>query len=240
VPFGGFSKLLRNARTRTLLHAKPRKSRAKKINVLQSVAGASCASLQTPTMPPRLPTTTLLRVPLARTFSTARPLLAPTNPLSNESDGTPRTGPRILRNRSFGGFMGDTRDDAAQRARHVMTMLSEHQTTSTPSSSAGASDEFSLQELSQSQLRFQQGDIYAPNDLTMEELRARRKNRRPVKDAFDVLGINPLTQYKVRLPAPETRLVGRWANYGCWGRTTISCPSMSRQWEGSCTPAKRD
>jgi hypothetical protein len=193
--------------TRTLLHPKPRKSRAKKIDVFQPLAGVS-ASLQTATMPPRLPTTSL-RVPLARTFSTARPLLAPTNPLSNEFDGTPRAGPR---NRPIGGFMGDARDDA-QRARNIMSFLSEHHAAASPAPSAGASpqtDEFSLQELSQSQLRFQQGDIYAPNDLTMEELRARRKNRRPVKDAFDVLGINPLTQYKVRLPAPRER-PGWWA-----------------------------
>ncbi|KAA8910562.1 ribosomal protein S18 [Sphaerosporella brunnea] len=143
-------------------------------------------------MSPRLPTN-VLRASLARSFSTA---LAPTNPLFNESDGTPRIGPRKPR-----PFMGDTQNDAAQRARDIMSMLAEHPISSPTASSSNAAagsatEEFSLQELSQSQFRFSQGDIYAPNDLTMEEFRTRLKNRRPVKDAFDVLGINPLTQYK--------------------------------------------
>ncbi|KAI5857950.1 ribosomal protein S18 [Tricharina praecox] len=57
-------------------------------------------------------------------------------------------------------------------------------------------EEFTQQELLSSQQRFVAGDVYAPNDLTMEELNARRGNRKPVRDAFDLVGINPITQYK--------------------------------------------
>jgi small subunit ribosomal protein S18 len=61
----------------------------------------------------------------------------------------------------------------------------------------GAAEEFSIQELQNLQQRFFHGDVYAPNDLTMEEWRTRRKRSKPVKDAFDLLKIDPLKQYKV-------------------------------------------
>lgn len=68
----------------------------------------------------------------------------------------------------------------------------------------GLPDEYA-QELYNSQNKFMPGDVYAPNDLTLEELNARRSNRKPVKDAFDVLGINPLTQYTVLRFSLKTR-----------------------------------
>jgi len=60
----------------------------------------------------------------------------------------------------------------------------------------GAAEEFSMQELQSLQQRFSHGDVYAPNDLTIEEWRTRRKGRKPVKDAFDLLKIDPVKQYK--------------------------------------------
>lgn len=57
-------------------------------------------------------------------------------------------------------------------------------------------EQFSPQELQQTQHRFIQGDIYSPTDLSWEALRARRSQRKLMKDTFDMLGINPLTQYK--------------------------------------------
>ena len=41
------------------------------------------------------------------------------------------------------------------------------------------------------------GDVYAPHDLSWVEMRKRKTPRRPNQDAFDVLGINPLLEYKV-------------------------------------------
>ena len=77
----------------------------------------------------------------------------------------------------------------------------------------GLPDEYA-QELYNSQFKFMPGDVYAPNDLTFEELNARRSNRRPVKDAFDVLGINPLTQYTVLLQHFSLKTTGRGADAG--------------------------
>jgi hypothetical protein len=104
-------------------------------------------------------------------------------------------------------FESSKPNDDRSRARSVMDALTFRlapspstatSTTVNSSSPTAPTEEFTQQELNNSQFRFQPGDVYAPNDLTMEELRARRSNRRPVKDAFDVLGINPITQYKVR------------------------------------------
>lgn len=65
-------------------------------------------------------------------------------------------------------------------------------------------EQFSPQELQQTQHRFIQGDIYSPTDLSWEALRARRSQRKLMKDTFDMLGINPLTQYKVSRPATDS------------------------------------
>ena len=41
------------------------------------------------------------------------------------------------------------------------------------------------------------GDVYAPHDLSQVEVRKRGTLRPPNQDAFDVLRINPLLEYKV-------------------------------------------
>ena len=41
------------------------------------------------------------------------------------------------------------------------------------------------------------GDIYAPHDLSPVEMRKRGKLKPPNQDAFDLLGIDPLMEYKV-------------------------------------------
>jgi len=43
------------------------------------------------------------------------------------------------------------------------------------------------------------GDIYAPHDLSPEEMKKWRKRHSPSRDAFDALNMNPLDQYKVRI-----------------------------------------
>ncbi|KAL2217757.1 putative 37S ribosomal protein S18, partial [Thermoascus aurantiacus ATCC 26904] len=40
------------------------------------------------------------------------------------------------------------------------------------------------------------GDIYAPHDLSPEEMKKWRKRHSPSRDAFDALNMNPLDQYK--------------------------------------------
>jgi len=50
--------------------------------------------------------------------------------------------------------------------------------------------------------RWRAGDVYAPHDLTGVEMSKWKKvhqKGRPKKDAFDVLRLNPLDQYKVSL-----------------------------------------
>ena len=43
------------------------------------------------------------------------------------------------------------------------------------------------------------GDVYAPHDLTGPEQAKWKKSRQlPKSDAFDVLGIDPLNEYKVQ------------------------------------------
>lgn len=45
--------------------------------------------------------------------------------------------------------------------------------------------------------KWQPGDIYAPHDLSgAEQKKWKYGRRRPTEDAFDVLGINPLLEYK--------------------------------------------
>lgn len=54
-----------------------------------------------------------------------------------------------------------------------------------------------LLELIQTQHRFGQGDAYAPHDLSFQEQRKRRARKTPSFDAMDLLGINPIKEYKV-------------------------------------------
>jgi small subunit ribosomal protein S18 len=45
--------------------------------------------------------------------------------------------------------------------------------------------------------KWQPGDVYSPHDLTGAEQRKWKMGRKkPQQDAFDVLGINPLNEYK--------------------------------------------
>lgn len=85
---------------------------------------------------------------------------------------------------------------SAEKHGRIMNNLSE---AFARRSQVSAQEETDMRELQQSQIRFNPGEVYAPNDLSMEEFKARRGNRRPVKDAFDLLGVNPIKEYKVCL-----------------------------------------
>ena len=45
--------------------------------------------------------------------------------------------------------------------------------------------------------RWMPGDVYAPHDLSPAEMKKWRIKTRPTRDAFDILAINPLDEYKV-------------------------------------------
>ena len=46
--------------------------------------------------------------------------------------------------------------------------------------------------------RWQPGDVYGPSDLSGVEMKRWKYGRKkPQSDAFDVLGINPVNEYKV-------------------------------------------
>ena len=47
--------------------------------------------------------------------------------------------------------------------------------------------------------RWKIGDVYAPHDLSVAEMKKWRLQRRPDQDVFDMLHINPLDEYKVRI-----------------------------------------
>lgn len=47
--------------------------------------------------------------------------------------------------------------------------------------------------------KWQPGDVYAPHDLSgTEQKKWKQGRKKPQQDAFDVLGINPVLEYKVR------------------------------------------
>jgi small subunit ribosomal protein S18 len=50
--------------------------------------------------------------------------------------------------------------------------------------------------------RWKAGDVYAPHDLSAAEMAKWRNREGPKYDVFDVLGFNPLENYRVRSPLP--------------------------------------
>lgn len=60
--------------------------------------------------------------------------------------------------------------------------------------------------------RWKEGDVYAPHDLSEVEMSKWKKRTRPVYDVLDVLAMNPLDHYRVRLSLikkSETRQTAR-------------------------------
>jgi small subunit ribosomal protein S18 len=56
--------------------------------------------------------------------------------------------------------------------------------------------------------KWQPGDVYSPSDLSgAEQKKWKTGRKRPQSDAFDVLGINPVLEYKVS--GPEQLCTGR-------------------------------
>jgi small subunit ribosomal protein S18 len=49
----------------------------------------------------------------------------------------------------------------------------------------------------QIQRRWKAGDVYAPHDLSSAEMRKWKRRGRPEYDAFDILNMNPVEEYKV-------------------------------------------
>jgi hypothetical protein len=45
--------------------------------------------------------------------------------------------------------------------------------------------------------RWAPGDVYAPHDLSPAEMKKWRIKMKPSRDAFDILAINPIDEYKV-------------------------------------------
>jgi small subunit ribosomal protein S18 len=45
--------------------------------------------------------------------------------------------------------------------------------------------------------RWKEGDVYAPHDLSSAEMQKWRRRGRPEHDVFDLLGLNPIEEYKV-------------------------------------------
>ena len=58
------------------------------------------------------------------------------------------------------------------------------------------------------------GDVYGPHDLSATEAGKWRKRRRSERDVFDILGIDPLREYKVR----DGNLLQFFSIRSWWGR----------------------
>lgn len=52
----------------------------------------------------------------------------------------------------------------------------------------------------QSTRNWKPGDIYAPHDLSPQEMVKWKQPKQPTKDIVDMLGLNPLDHYRVRRP----------------------------------------
>ncbi|KAH8149659.1 uncharacterized protein LAJ45_06290 [Morchella importuna] len=68
-----------------------------------------------------------------------------------------------------------------------------------PTGQPGAAEEdkrVADNELIMTNYRFAQGDTYAPHDLSFQEQRKRRARKTPAFDAMDLLGINPIKEYR--------------------------------------------
>lgn len=94
-------------------------------------------------------------------------------------------------------------------------------TPSTPSRELAESERLS-QYQRQIYRKWQPGDVYAPHDLSgAEQKKWKQGRKRPQQDAFDVLGVNPVLEYKVSRPKRmETMEVANNLD-----RTSPSCPN---------------
>lgn len=46
--------------------------------------------------------------------------------------------------------------------------------------------------------KWKAGDVYAPHDLSRQEMTKWKQPRQPTKDILDMVGLSPLDEYKVR------------------------------------------
>lgn len=53
--------------------------------------------------------------------------------------------------------------------------------------------------------KWKEGDVYAPHDLSPVEMEKWRRRRKGERDVFDMLGMNPIDEYKVCCTAVKER-----------------------------------
>lgn len=124
------------------------------------------------------PVRALFRLPLRRMFSTS-------SPASNAFLG-----------RSYDGAS----DLDSQRSRMPQSSPFDIAGVVDPAVANEDTEGFTPQEMLSNAHRFRQGEMYSPHDLTIEEMKKRRMERRKnFRDVFDVLGVNPIDEYKVYL-----------------------------------------
>ena len=101
--------------------------------------------------------------------------------------------------------------------------------------------------------RWREGDVFTPHDLSGNEMRKWRKRQDRKEDVLDVVGVNPLDNYRVGFPPslylPLAYPVGGGQRGGeriakrkltdSGRRTTPSSPTSPRPWATSSTPARR-
>ncbi|PUU73819.1 hypothetical protein B9Z19DRAFT_1094326 [Tuber borchii] len=124
--------------------------------------------------PPRL---SLLLPPLTRTRTMQKYFT--TTPTNRQNDEPPSSPPTTTT---------PTPKDLTQKLTDSLSNLSP---ASLPE------DHVSEQDLQKLQSRFFAGDIYAPHDLSHAQQRSRRLRRSPRFDVCDLVGVNPVKEYKV-------------------------------------------
>ncbi|KAI5807459.1 ribosomal protein S18 [Peziza echinospora] len=99
------------------------------------------------------------------------------------------------------GFTPSTTPSAPPPPKHQQARHARNADGSTlggapaPGSESPGAD-LETEELFRLQRRFAQGDMYTPKDLSYESFKAFRRRKPPKADSFDLLGIDPLREYK--------------------------------------------
>ncbi|KAI9855503.1 MAG: hypothetical protein M1824_006099 [Vezdaea acicularis] len=86
--------------------------------------------------------------------------------------------------------------DAAQTITRWRSMAAEKRTPVSARQSLGSSESHARAIQQQMTRRWQVGDVYAPKDLGIKEMKRWKMRRPPTKDAVDILGVKPLLEYK--------------------------------------------
>jgi hypothetical protein len=85
--------------------------------------------------------------------------------------------------------------------------------------------------------RWKAGDVYAPHDLSAEEMAKWKKREEPKYDVFDLLGYDPLENYKVRPRHLSLLQLQVWAAFEGLPCRLMRCNRISLSCQNTCRPS---